>query len=269
MGIFKSFRFSLAMMVFVFGGVASAQSLIVKRNVNLRSDPSTNVKPIVLLTPPAQLTLLDSDKQNGFYHVRTSDGKEGWVWAKNVAIESTPPSSTRLGPLEIYPDSTRTSGFADPDITQANIADNLCNPTWSTSTIRPPTSYTNPLKLTQMQQYADTVNDPNATCMLSSNSPGCYEEDHLISLENGGHPRDPRNLWPEPYKTQVDGQTVGARQKDTVENYIHNAICFDVPGHKSHGTAAHASMTLQRGHEILAGDWYACFVTIKQGKDCK
>jgi uncharacterized protein YgiM (DUF1202 family) len=152
MGIFKSFRFSLAMMVFVFGGVASAQSLIVKRNVNLRSDPSTNVKPIVLLTPPAQLTLLDSDKQNGFYHVRTSDGKEGWVWAKNVAIESTPPSSTRLGPLEIYPDSTRTSGFADPDITQANIADNLCNPTWSTSTIRPPTSYTNPLKLTQMQQ---------------------------------------------------------------------------------------------------------------------
>jgi hypothetical protein len=55
-------------------------------------------------------------------------------------------------------------------------------------------------------------------------------------------PRDPGNLWPAPYKTQIGGQTVGARQKDKVENYIH----------KSHGTAAHASMTLQRGQEILA-----------------
>jgi hypothetical protein len=45
----------------------------------------------------------------------------------------------------------------------------------------------------------------------------------------------------EPYNTQIDGQTVGARQKDTVENYIHNAICFNVPGHKSHGTAAQIS----------------------------
>jgi hypothetical protein len=88
-------------------------------------------------------------------------------------------------------------------------------------------------------------------------------------LENGGHPRDLRNLWPEPYGTQINGQTVGARQKDTVENYIHNAICFDVAGHKIHGTAAHSSMTLKRGQEILAGDWYACFVTIKQGQDCK
>ena len=119
-----------------------------------------------------------------------------------------------------------------------------------------------------MQKYGDTVSDPDATCMLSSNNKSCYEEDHLISLENGGHPRDP-GLWPEPYNTQINGQIVGARQKDTVENYIHNAICFDVPGHKSHGTAAHASMTLQRGQEILAGDWYACFVTLKKGQDCK
>src|ERR1700682_1207011 len=151
LGIFKRFRFLLAVTMLVIGGVASAQSLVVKRNVNLRSDASTTTKPITLLTPPAQLTLLDPDKQNGFYHARTSSGQEGWVWAKNVALENAPPSSTRLGPAEIYPDSARTPGFANPDITQANIADNLCNPTWSTSTIRPPTSYTNSLKLTQMQ----------------------------------------------------------------------------------------------------------------------
>lgn len=120
-----------------------------------------------------------------------------------------------------------------------------------------------------MQQYSDTVSDPNAACMFSANNNACYEEDYLISLENGGDPGDPRTLWLEPYKTQINGQTFGARQKDTVENYIHNAICFDVPGHKSHGTAAHGSMTLQHGQAILAGDRYACFVTIKQGQDCK
>jgi hypothetical protein len=48
----------------------------------------------------------------------------------------------------MYPDVAKTPGFTNPDINQDNIADNLCNPTWSTSTIRPPTSYTNPLKLT-------------------------------------------------------------------------------------------------------------------------
>jgi len=57
----------------------------------------------------------------------------------------------------------------------------------------------------------------------------------------------------------------GARQKDTVENYIHNAICSNGPGRQSHGTEAQSSMTLQRGQEILSRDWYACYVTIKKG----
>jgi hypothetical protein len=28
-------------------------------------------------------------------------------------------------------------------------------------------------------------------------NPKDYEEDHLISLELGGAPRDPKNLWPQ------------------------------------------------------------------------
>ena len=85
--------------------------------------PSTSVKPITLLTPPAQLTLVEPNQQNAFYHVRTSDGKEGWVWAKNITLN--PPAPTRLGPPEIYPDPVKTPGLANPDITQDNIADNL------------------------------------------------------------------------------------------------------------------------------------------------
>jgi len=64
------------------------------------------------------------------------------------------------------------------------------------------------VKASQMVEYGDTVSDPGKTCMLPSNNIGCYEEDHLISLENGGNLRDPRNLWPEPYLTRIDGACV-------------------------------------------------------------
>jgi|SRR5215469_6024115 len=70
-------------------GMAAAQTAVVKRDVNLRSDPSTTNDPIVLLTPPAQLQLIETDPTNGFYHVKTNDNQEGWVWARNVTIQAT------------------------------------------------------------------------------------------------------------------------------------------------------------------------------------
>jgi hypothetical protein len=56
-----------------------------------------------------------------------------------------------------------------------------------TKTIRPPASYTDALKVKQMQEYHET------------GGPSGYEEDHLIPLELGGAPRNPKNLWPEPH----------------------------------------------------------------------
>ena len=47
-----------------------------------------------------------------------------------------------------------------------------------------------------------------------------FELDHLISLELGGSPRDPANLWPEPWTGPAN-----ARQKDVVENYLHQQVC--------------------------------------------
>ena len=47
--------------------------------------------------------------------------------------------------------------------------------------------------------------------------PSAYQEDHLISLELGGHPTDPRNLWPEPYPR--------AATVDRIENELNDAVC--------------------------------------------
>jgi hypothetical protein len=106
------------------------------------------------------------------------------------------------------PDKTRTPGVANPDVTQDNIDQTICVSGW-TKKIRPPTSYTNELKQQQIKEYG-----------YADKKPGDYEEDHLISLQLGGHPTDPKNLWPEPYN-----QACGARIKDVLETRLKRLVC--------------------------------------------
>ena len=88
-----------------------------------------------------------------------------------------------------------------PEITQDNIRQTICNPRWTTRSVRPAVSYTNRLKVEQIREYA--YSDPSVKD---------YEEDHFIPLELGGNPADPKNLWPEPFETSIpDG---GAHAKD-------------------------------------------------------
>src|SRR5206468_11785838 len=61
-----------------------------------------------------------------------------------------PSGSTPKGPY--HADLARTPGVVNPDVTQANIATTVCKHGW-TRTIRPPTDYTNALKLKQMREY--------------------------------------------------------------------------------------------------------------------
>ena len=103
-----------------------------------------------------------------------------------------------------HADIVRTPGVLNPDVTQATIASTICVRGW-TKTIRPPTSYTNELKVKQMREYA------------VAGARSDYQEDHLISLELGGHPTDPRNLWPEPYPR--------ASEVDSIENDLNARVC--------------------------------------------
>jgi hypothetical protein len=104
----------------------------------------------------------------------------------------------------VLADPVRTPGVLNPDVTQATIGSTICVRGW-TRTIRPPVEYTNALKARQMRAYGETgpISD--------------YQEDHLISLELGGHPTDPRNLWPEPYPR--------ASAVDQIENDLNAKVC--------------------------------------------
>src|SRR5437667_10483344 len=52
--------------------------------------------------------------------------------------------TNRIGPPEIYPRADLNPGLANPDITQDNIADTICNQNWKTSSVRPPASSPTP-----------------------------------------------------------------------------------------------------------------------------
>jgi len=67
------------------GPAASTQILTVQHNVRLHTDPDKASETIKTLAVGDTVTVLDSTLQNGYRRVRTTDGAEGWVWAKFVA----------------------------------------------------------------------------------------------------------------------------------------------------------------------------------------
>jgi hypothetical protein len=97
-----------------------------------------------------------------------------------------------------------TPGVLNPEVTQSNIRSTICVSGW-TKTVRPPTTYTTELKRRQIPAYGLT------------GSLADFQEDHLISLELGGDPTDPRNLWPEPIKR--------ATEVDRIENDLNRKVC--------------------------------------------
>jgi Bacterial SH3 domain len=79
--------------------VALAQTTaVVTRNVNLRATPSTAQTPIRLLMPDETFTLITTTTVNGYYHVRTAQNEEGWVYRTFVKIGGAAPAPTPAPP---------------------------------------------------------------------------------------------------------------------------------------------------------------------------
>ena len=123
----------------------------------------------------------------------------------------------------VLPDPACTPGAVNPAVTQATMATTICRPGW-TATVRPPESYTEPIKIRQIVAYGE----PGAL--------GGYEEDHLIPLELGGAPSAVANLWPEP--------GASPNPKDAVEDAARRAVCD-------------GAMSLTAAQQAMATDWIA------------
>jgi len=136
-----------------------------------------------------------------------------------------------------------TPGALNPDVKQSNIKDNVCKANW-TSTVRPTVTYTNKLKAAQL------AGDYKSFVAIYGADTKNYEEDHLISLQLGGSPSDPKNLWPEPYAGD------NARKKDVVETALKRLICS-------------GGITLANAQKAIAKDWVAAYNKYTSAADIK
>ncbi|WP_030810534.1 hypothetical protein [Streptomyces sp. NRRL S-337] len=127
------------------------------------------------------------------------------------------------------PDPKCTPGATNPKVTAATLRSTICRSGY-TKDIRPPVNITGREKKANAASYGYTGPLHDA------------EYDHLISLQLGGDPNDPRNLWVEP---PSPGHRPGAgpnNPKDVVENRLKAAIC-----------AGKADLT--KAQEAIARDW--------------
>lgn len=163
--------------------------------------------PATISEPSPVASATDADDE--------TSGSAGASFAPNAT--GVVPPTIGAGPADRLPgepDPSLTRGALNPAVTQATINSTICVSGW-TATIRPSESFTNTLKVKQIGQYGYTDTKTSS-----------YEEDHLISLELGGAPADPRNLWPEPYTVSLaDGRPTGAHTKDAFETKLKTEVC--------------------------------------------
>ena len=151
------------------------------------------------------------------------------LFATVTTVLLTAGTAVATGPDWQLPIKKQTPGVLNPVVTQSNIKDNICKSGW-TDTIRPPVSYTNKLKNDQLAgPYVSFTK-------IWGTDPSAYEEDHLISLQLGGSPTDPKNLFPEPYSGN------NARKKDVVETKLKRLVCA-------------GTITLKVAQKAISSDW--------------
>lgn len=138
---------------------------------------------------------------------------DGRTWADLVAAH-------------VLPDPAAAPGVLNPAVTPGTEPATICTHGW-TATVRPPVSYTNKLKM-KLLPVGHKLTE--------------YELDHLISIEDGGDPADPRNLWMMIYVDRY-----GARVKDVLETKVSHLVC-------------HGKLSLEQARDALSPNWLAGYV---------
>ena len=127
----------------------------------------------------------------------------------------------------VLPDPSVTPGVLNPAVTPDTIKATICVDGW-TATVRPSDDYTDKLRA------ADTP---------SGQEPSGGELDHLVSIEDGGDPSSPQNLW-----WMVYADRYGARVKDVLETKVSRLVCA-------------GKITLDQARAALTPNWLIGYVT--------
>ncbi|MFF4156141.1 hypothetical protein [Streptomyces sp. NPDC001678] len=158
----------------------------------------------------------------------------------SYTVQNQPPPGTcsyrYTAAKEPLPDPKCTPGATNPKVTQATLKTTICRSGY-TADIRPGTNITGREKTANAASYGYKGPLKDA------------EYDHLISLQLGGDPNDPRNLWVQP---PSPGHKAGAgpnNPKDVVESKLKAAICS-------------GKTELVKAQRAIAKDWTTALSTL-------
>jgi hypothetical protein len=245
-----------------------AETAVVKRNVTLRPDPSTENDSVTTLAPGQRVTLLSLRKTNGYLHVAVGKQK-GWVWARNVDIDESSTDETEdhaasakhateadedketcasgtaegvkhVGPRELYPDPVKTPGCATTldvdDLTRAwteNCPGGKETCTYSQAHRK--------VSKGEKTSIYEKYNVPSAKRNIDNG-----EIDHFYPLCAGGS-NSMSNLWYQPIDVEWNGRTLGFKEKDKLEAWI----CKQIKAHK---------LEPQEAFERITKDWVKFYI---------
>lgn len=161
----------------------------------------------------------------------------------HYTVQRQPPAGTchfRYDHGQPLEDPACTPGATSPAVTQANLRSTICRKGGYTSGVRPSSYVTGKEKRLNAASYGYTGSMRDA------------EYDHLISLQLGGAPNDPRNLWIEPPSPGHKKNSGPNNPKDRVETKLHTAVC-------------NGTITLKQAQQAIVTDWSTALATLHIG----
>jgi hypothetical protein len=220
--------------VFVIGCVVAGVLLLALTGCGVGAIDSLAVPaPTTAQPDPGGLPSLPPEEARALM-APIGDGGPKVIIAPTAHVTGTYPTRCVRGAADDprLPVMACTPGSVRSDITDDTKAATICNPHWSTSTIRAPKSETDRLKTIAMQAYG-----------VPASARATTELDHDEPLELGGS-NDVSNFWAE--RSDLSGQ--GFRNsKDDVENRLHAAVCGRIPGMRP--------VSLRDAQIAIARDW--------------
>jgi uncharacterized protein YraI len=265
----KKFSCFLLSLLFLTG-LSFAETGVVKRNVTLRPDPSTDNEAVTILVPGQRLTLISLRKTNGYLHVTFKD-KRGWVWARNVDIDESSADETEdhstdatrgkhqvasseatdtcgantesfkhVGPNALYPDPMKTPGCA------ATLDVDDLTKTWTENCPGGKDSCTYSEAHRQVSKGERTFIYDEYSVPSTKRNIDNGEIDHFYPLCAGGS-NSPSNLWYQPIENEWNGRNFGFKEKDKLEAWI----CRQIKAHK---------LDPQEAFDRLARDWVKFYI---------
>ena len=268
----RKFFSRLLLFSLLFATLSFADTAVVKRNVTLRPDPSSDNQAITTLAVGQRVILISLRKKNGYLHVRV-DTQSGWVWARNVDVEEPTTEETEdhstaakrkpeptdtcvagntegvkhIGPPELYPDPIKTPGCAATldvdDLTRA----------WTENCPSGQDSCTYSKAHRKVSQAERTSIYDSYDVLPAKRNIKNGEIDHFYPLCAGGA-NSTSNLWYQPIDNPWNGTNFGYKEKDELEAWI----CRQIKAHK---------LDPQEAFDRITKDWVKFYMEEIENED--